>query len=332
MNAKEMPSGKWKAEGVYREDGKRIRKSFTADTKKAAELAAREFSDRRKKLTGQTVGEAIDAMIEGKRPVLSPSTVRSYVTMRNAIEKNYHALWSAKVDNLSENAVQKVVNDLSKTHTPKTVRNYVAMIGASLPPTLRIRNSVTLPARIRPEYHIPTSDTVQAILEASADTELRIPILLAVVCTMRAGEICALEMSDISDTSIHIHRNMVKGPDGWVIKSPKTYSSDRYVTAPDWLIVEIKKKGYVTHYTPNGMTLAFRKLLARNGVSHFRFHDLRHYSASYMHAQGVPTAYIMKRGGWNTETVLNAVYRHALDDRDRIETEKINKEFTDLFF
>ena len=41
----------------------------------------------------------------------------------------------------------------------------------------------------------------------------------------------------------------------------------------------------------------------------FRFHDFRHYSASIMHAIGIPDQYIMARGGWKTDTVLKAVYR-----------------------
>lgn len=80
--------------------------------------------------------------------------------------------------------------------------------------------------------------------------------------------------------------------------------------------------------SPTALSIAFGKMLKRNGLPHCRFHDLRHYSASYMHAKGVPSAYIMKRGGWNTEAVLNEVYRHALDDRDKIETKRINDAFT----
>ena len=45
------------------------------------------------------------------------------------------------------------------------------------------------------------------------------------------------------------------------------------------------------------------------------FHALRHYSASYLHAQGIPDAYIMARGGWATPAVMQKVYRHALKDK-----------------
>ena len=62
----------------------------------------------------------------------------------------------------------------------------------------------------------------------------------------------------------------------------------------------------------------------------FRFHDLRHYSASIMHAIGIPDQYIMARGGWKTDTVLKAVYRNVINDEQKKFTDKINSHFTTM--
>ena len=51
------------------------------------------------------------------------------------------------------------------------------------------------------------------------------------------------------------------------------------------------------------------------GLPDMRFHDLRHYQASILHALGVPDAYIMQRGGWKTDSTLKRVYRHAMRDK-----------------
>lgn len=56
--------------------------------------------------------------------------------------------------------------------------------------------------------------------------------------------------------------------------------------------------------------------LERNNIPYFRFHDLRHYS-SIRHTLGITDAYIMADGGWSSDKVLKAVYRHAMDDRKR---------------
>ena len=62
----------------------------------------------------------------------------------------------------------------------------------------------------------------------------------------------------------------------------------------------------------------------------FRFHDLRHYSASIMHAIGILDQYIMARGGWKTDTVLKAVYRNVINDEQKKFTDKINSNFTTM--
>ena len=49
-------------------------------------------------------------------------------------------------------------------------------------------------------------------------------------------------------------------------------------------------------------------------ASAFRFHDLRRYSASIMHAIGDPDQYIMERGGWKSDKVLKQVYRGTLNE------------------
>jgi hypothetical protein len=33
------------------------------------------------------------------------------------------------------------------------------------------------------------------------------------------------------------------------------------------------------------------------------------------HSLGIPDAYIMKSGGWKTDTVMKTIYRHALNDK-----------------
>lgn len=57
--------------------------------------------------------------------------------------------------------------------------------------------------------------------------------------------------------------------------------------------------------------------MKRSGVPPFRFHDLRHYCASIQHALGIPDAYIMQRGGWQSDAILKDVYRHTMDDKQQ---------------
>ena len=72
---------------------------------------------------------------------------------------------------------------------------------------------------------------------------------------------------------------------------------------------------------PDQLYKRFRKALRASGLPPFRFHDLRHYAASQMHANGVPDRYIEAIGGWKPgSSVLKRVYENVIDEeRSRIE-------------
>ena len=71
---------------------------------------------------------------------------------------------------------------------------------------------------------------------------------------------------------------------------------------------------------PRIITLRFERLVEKCGLKGVRFHDLRHFGASYLHSF-VPEYYLLVRGGWSTPSVMKTVYRHALES----EQDKINK-------
>lgn len=113
-----------------------------------------------------------------------------------------------------------------------------------------------------------------------------------------------------------------------VIKAPKTLSSNRTVEYPQFVIDKFKGiKGPLVQMHPEDISKNFGKILQEAGLPHFRFHDLRHYSASIMHAIGIPDQYIMARGGWKTDNVLKAVYRNVITDEQIKFTTKINTHF-----
>jgi integrase len=74
----------------------------------------------------------------------------------------------------------------------------------------------------------------------------------------------------------------------------------------------------------------FGKTIRENGLPHFRFHDLRHYCASIMHALNVLDAYIIQSGGWETDTVTKRVYHHALTEKSTSTDRQVNSHFSGL--
>jgi len=328
--AKKTPSGKWKT-FIYShtdENGKKHFKSFTADTKKESERLALEYKYV-KETNKITFEKKMDEYLEINNSVLSPSTLRSYTSMSKMLKKNYPKFCN-KV-NIEKDDVQNLINELAKTHKPKSVKNYNGFISVILGDSSHFK--ITLPQTIKHTYRIPNKAEFKLLLDTVKDSELEIPVLLGSFCMMRRSEICGLKIDDIENNIIHIHNSVVKGADNaYVEKTTKTVSSDRYIQAPDFVIEKIMKQGYVTNMTPAAISDAFRKIIFKLEFTGMRFHDLRHWGASYRHSVlNIPTAHIQKDGGWSNPYTLEQIYRHALDDEHKRYSDQINKAFESEF-
>ena len=191
--------------------------------------------------------------------------------------------------------------------------------------------NTALPKKIRPDIYVPSDEDIRRLMAFVKGTDMELPIMLAAFGMMRRGEIYALSLDDFNGNTVHIHQNKVRAHDGsFHLKAPKTFSGDRFVELPPFVVKTIRKKGYVTNYLPDTITKNFEILLARNNITHYRFHDLRHFSASVRHTL-VPDVYTMQAGGWASEAVLQGVYRHAMSDKEKEMSDKVNDYFSDKF-
>ena len=356
--AKKLPSGSWRclvyshSEPVFDKSGnpvldkngkqkqKRIYESFTSDDptkagKREAERQAAVFAaqkEKRGKNTTEscTFGEAVDAYIRLREPVLSPRTIMDYKRMRN----NYvQSLMEIRLNRLTQDDIQAAISAEAVKLSPKSVRNIHGLISAVLGqyrPDMRL--TTQLPQKIRPELYVPTDAEIKRLMQYVQGTDLELPVLLAAFGPMRRGEICALDTSCINGNRVHVCKNMITTSERkWIIKQPKSYAGDRFIDYPDFVAEKWKgMNGRVTNLNPDNITSRFRIALRRAGLPHFRFHDLRHYSASIQHALGIPDAYIMQRGGWTSDSTLKAVYRHAMSDQTKQMDALANAHFESL--
>lgn len=344
--AKKLPSGSWRCqvyshtEEILQPDGsvkqKRIYKSFTCDDpsprgKKRCERDAAEWAlTRESPCASVSLSSACRKYIADREHLLSPATVKGY----NSLLKNmFPELMDVPLPNLTQEQIQKAVNKASINHTPKTIRNMHGLLTAVLGayrPDFAVRT--VLPKKVRPNLHLPSDDEIRTVLDHVKGTEMEIPILLAAFGTMRRSEICALDSDHINGNVIHVEYAMVQNSQKqWVIKQPKSYAGDRYITLPDFVIAKMKGvNGRIVDLNPQAITLRFDRILKQCNIQHFRFHDLRHYSASVQHALGVPDSYIMQRGGWGSDRTLKSVYRHTMEDKEKQMNDKVNGYFSEL--
>lgn len=330
--ARKLPSGSWRVRVYDYTDssGAKHYRSITASTKKQAEKLAAEYTGSGDRSTADmTFGECADQFIKRRTPVLSATTIREYT---GYTERYLQSVTGIKISRIKQDDIQREVNRLALTLSPKTVRNvhgFISTVLATYRPDMALHT--VLPKKVPTKLYIPTEDEVKRLMAAVRGTDMELPILLAAFGPMRRGEICALRAENISGSVVHVCENMVLDKDkNWIIKSTKSYAGDRFIDYPAfvskmWADIPTGKVVAVPH--PDSISHRFEHILKRAELPHFRFHDLRHYSASIQHALGIPDAYIMERGGWKNDSVLKQVYRHTLSDKAKEINNKVNSYF-----
>lgn len=331
-NARKLPSGSYRCQvfaGYDFKDGKKIRKyeSFTAPTKREAEAQAAIWAANKKsRPTGTTVGQAIDRYIESKKNVLSPSTIRGY----QSIVARFDSIADTRIKDLTDADVQLWISRLSADYTPKSVSNthglFTAAIDFASPGT---KFKVTLPAKEKPDYHLPTDDELQAVLDHVEGKPLWIALMLARYYSLRRSEICALKRCDLDGDVLTIRRAMIKNTDGeWITKErPKTYGSYRYVVIDEPLLsaMQAVKGSYMNGCNPDALRNRLNRAIRAAGVEPFGIHSLRHLFATKAALAGVPDTYTAQMGGWRQGSrVLKEVYQNVQDEDLRSQMRRLN--------
>ena len=330
--ATKLPSGNWRAVAFVGtdENGKKIRKSFTANTKREAELLATQYLAQKHHNDlpkNKTVETAVTEYIDNKTNVLSPSTIRGYRSVLRNMPDWLLILPLSAVDN---QMMQKAVNRYAAEHSPKTVRNFVALLSSSLSQAnVDITMHLTLPQKEKKKIRIPSTEEVQAILSHIRGTNYESPVMLAAYMGLRRSEIVALTWDDIDFSTgiLTVERAEVMDEEGeWQTKGTKTFSGTRALTMPKpvvEMLAERKEKSLpVCSINASTITSKFPDYVKAAGVEEFNFHALRHYYASVMLSLNIPNKYAQRRMGHATDNMLKNVYQHLMqskiDETDRL--------------
>ena len=329
-NAKKLPSGAWRVL-LYcgkDENGKRIYKSVTADTRKQAEAAAALYAVKAKrgKSGDMTVGEAIDRYIESKENVLSPSTIGGYrITRRNQIQN----LMDVPLSEITNVEIQAEFNREALRLSPKTLRNAHGLLSAALGvylPDFTLRTS--LPAK---EHKVLDLPTPAEVIAAVRGTDIELPCLLALWLSLRMSEVRGIRYKDIQGNILTTRNVKIKfGAEEFTKEQTKTYNSTRIHELPEYLLTLIgtgEPDTYVVPMVAQTITKTLKRLVKRSCGKNVTFHQLRHLNASVMVELGVPDKYAMERGGWSTDSTLRNIYQHTFDEKRK----EIDKQINDYF-
>lgn len=267
---------------------------------------------------GMTFSEAYNGFCDAKSSILSPSTLKGYRTAYRGLPAWFCDMSLAKIDRTH---VQKVVNDFSVDHAPKTVKNQYGLISAVMNFYGCRECPVTLPQAVRSSAYIPSKEDVHKLLKVASGTRYEVPLRLGMY-GLRRSEILGLDITDLSDNNVlTINKALVEGIGGSVVKTTKTTNSTRSIVIDKELADLIRQQGFIYQGSASRLSMAIAAYEQAAGLPHFSLHKLRHFYASYLHSLGYSDQVVQESGGWaSSGYVMKNVYRHAMD-MDEAQTE-----------
>ena len=201
---------------------------------------------------------------------------------------------------------------------------------------------------------LPEAEVV-ALLQliiTEAETPLKLAVLLAMLCSLRLGEVGALKYSSVDWTAgtITVDRSLKYTPaTGAFIAETKTDAGDRVITLPPSMIRILrdamwqdvmeeeddldawKGAGWIVHSrhgarvnkdTPSKW---FRKFADAHGYQGLTFHGLRHVHASVLLQHHVDLQSVSSRMGHSDPSVTLRAYADAMPARDREAADTMNR-------
>jgi integrase len=193
-----------------------------------------------------------------------------------------------------------------------------------------------------PERPILTIGQVFALADAF-DERYRVPILLTVFCSLRYGELAALQRDDIDITAgiLTVRRSVAELARGPLVTGPtKSAAGRRSLTIPDFLLTDVK--AHLDEFVAAGpdaliltgvkgaqlrrsnFTPVWRKATETAGLAGFHFHDLRHTGNTLAGEAGASLRELMDRMGHST-TRAALIYQHRTAARDKAIADAISK-------
>lgn len=330
MTIEKRSENSWRVKEMYK--GKYYYATFSyKPTKKEATIA---LAAAMKNLSDPSVKGTFEGAcrdyIDSKSNILSPTTIRGYDSILRNLSDDFKKM---QLCDITPKEVQREINaymikDDGTLRSSKTVRNasgFIATVLHDIMPNLAL--NTTLPQRNTSDDYMPTDDEIKKILDAARSTRYELPFMLG-ICSLRRSEICALTPKDLDENNVlHINKSYVQDKDNnWIIRHyNKTEESSREIHLPDKIAEEYRKiqDKRIFSGSPQTILRNLHKYQDQLGIQRFRFHTLRAYFVSYCHAEGIPDQYIMKNGGWKTDTVMKNVYRRIKSDTDKIMEQKI---------
>ncbi len=329
--ARQLPSGSWFCR--VRINGKDI--PITRDTEKEAiaEAMAIKAGIKESKLHSrrQTVSEAIDAYIDGRRNILSPSTIRGY----RIIQRNrFQLLMQKDISGTTQEQWQRAVDTEARLISAKTLTNAWRFLSSVITEATGQRFTIRLPQIIPNERQWLTPTQIPLFVDAIHGTSVEIPALLA-LSSLRRSELLNLRWKDIDlkKGTLQVNGAAVFNERGELVRKKETKNQTSRRTIPiipplQKALEQAKPQGeYVVTMNANNIYIRINHICETNGLPKVGVHGLRHSFASLAYHLKLPEKVAMEIGGWANDQTMHKIYTHLAQE----DLQKYAKSFTDFF-
>ena len=297
-----------------------------------------------------TVGQFFETWLSHVKPQVTPRTYERYCELvrKNIIPAigaiRLTSLRPAQIANAYSKALASGRRDGKGGLSPNTVVYMHRLVKQALAHAVRWDMLVKNPAEaVDPPkvertplttYDMP--QTADAI-EAARGTRMFIPVVLALLCGLRRGEIVALKWRNVdldADTTAVVE-SAEQTAAGIRYKQPKSgryrnlalsayvveeLRAHRTKQAEELLRLGAKQDDTTFVYTredgeplqPRTLTHNWQALIARTGMPRVRFHDLRHAHATHLLSSGVHPKVASERLGHSKIGITLDLYSHVL--------------------
>ena len=340
MKAKKLQSGRYRAQLVVGKDtnGKRIVKSFTADTAWEAEKQALDYKAKYgigQSLTNMTVAGAISVYISTRTNSVSPITIETYQRIRDT---RLQSLMDRKITELTVQDVQIAVNIDAARLSKKSLVEAVSLMQSALGfqgIDTNFKKRVTFPKSMRAKKMLPPPSEV---IKEIRGTKYELGCLLAMWLSLTVSEVRGLKYSDISKDGkwLTVQRTIVyhDGKDHYN-DFTKSEGRTRTVSLPKELYGKImaqpheSEDEYIVKLGYNCLYKSIRRIMAKAGYK-MSFHNLRAEFATTSNALQIPDNYIQSIGGWSNPTTMHRYYIQELTTEEQKYQAQINDYFSKL--
>lgn len=336
---KKRPNGTYQATIFVGRDasGKQMFKYVTRGSEKECKREARKIEQELDEGTflhveNMRVVTWIEKWLELNKERLSPSTFALYKTY---LKMHYAPHFGQlKLNKINELHIRDFMNKKLKDLSGSSVRRMMSALKQILGDALKHKNpakDVKLPPEEKYVPRVPSDTEMQQIHDVVKGTRDEPIVLIAAWCGLRRGEIFALKWNDVDwDKGVlRVDESYcITEKHNYIDKLPKSRNGTREVIIPDYLlslldglrISQGKKSQSIEQriftMRPDSYSGYFADLVRDKKLPDIRFHDLRHYHASWLYAKGVPDQYAAQRLGHDIK-ILKGIYQHLGLDRQK---------------